>query len=195
MTSEQNDLWSRATYEAGQPSYKVSVCWSYLWVSFHVCWSHLVSFVGLFPFGMWMGQALWQRHLGPPWAWLQGSTRLSIPKIDAKLYVSFAKEAHRTTYLLQKRPIISSSLLTVATPWKTSDFKNRCKICFEQQLYLVFTCTSLTAAEIHVFSSSCQPWAFRFFRPRQSAVARLEVEEYLAPSWICATVRLPSQRG
>ena len=33
-----------------------------------------------------------------------------------KLWVSFAKEPHKRDYILQKRPIILSSLLIVATP-------------------------------------------------------------------------------
>jgi len=35
-----------------------------------------------------------------------------------KLQVSFAKEPYKTDYILQKRPIISRSLVLVATPYK-----------------------------------------------------------------------------
>ena len=35
-----------------------------------------------------------------------------------KLYVSFAKEPYQRDYILQKRPIILRSLLSVATPYK-----------------------------------------------------------------------------
>jgi hypothetical protein len=42
------------------------------------------------------------------WLWLVGST---------KLYVSFAKEPYKRDDILQKRPIILSILLTVATPY------------------------------------------------------------------------------
>jgi len=41
------------------------------------------------------------------WLWLVGSI---------KLYVSFAEESYKTAHILQKRPIILSILLTVATP-------------------------------------------------------------------------------
>jgi len=41
------------------------------------------------------------------WLWLVGSI---------KLYVSFAKEAYKRDNILQKRRIILSILLTVATP-------------------------------------------------------------------------------
>ena len=42
------------------------------------------------------------------WLWLVGSI---------KLYVSFAKETYKRADILQKRPIILSILLTVATPY------------------------------------------------------------------------------
>ena len=42
------------------------------------------------------------------WLWLVGSM---------KLQVSFAKEPYKRDYILQKRPIILSILLTVATPY------------------------------------------------------------------------------
>jgi len=42
------------------------------------------------------------------WLWLVGSIKLS---------VSFAKETYKRDAILQKRPIISSILLTVATPY------------------------------------------------------------------------------
>jgi len=41
------------------------------------------------------------------WLWLVGSN---------KLYVSFAKEPYNRDDILQKRPILSSILLTIATP-------------------------------------------------------------------------------
>jgi len=41
------------------------------------------------------------------WLWIVGSI---------KFYVSFAKEPYKSDIILQKRPIISSILLTVATP-------------------------------------------------------------------------------
>ena len=44
------------------------------------------------------------------WLWLVAST---------KLYVSFAKEAYKRDDILQKRPIILSILLTVATTYTT----------------------------------------------------------------------------
>jgi len=47
------------------------------------------------------------RHMG--WLWLVGSI---------KLYVSFAKEPYKRDDILQKRPIILSILLTVATPYE-----------------------------------------------------------------------------
>jgi len=37
--------------------------------------------------------------------------------ISSKLFVSFAKELYKTDRILQKRPIISRSLLIVATPY------------------------------------------------------------------------------
>ena len=42
------------------------------------------------------------------WLWLVGSI---------KLYASFAKEPYKRDDILQKRPIILSILLTVATPY------------------------------------------------------------------------------
>ena len=47
-------------------------------------------------------------YLGMGWLWLVGST---------KLLVSLAKEPYKRDNILQKRPIISSILLTVATPY------------------------------------------------------------------------------
>ena len=38
-----------------------------------------------------------------------------------KLKVSFAKEPHKRDYILQKRPMISRSLLIVATPYRHKD--------------------------------------------------------------------------
>ena len=43
------------------------------------------------------------------WLWLVGSI---------KLWVSFAKETYKRDDILQKRPIILSILLTVATPYE-----------------------------------------------------------------------------
>jgi len=50
------------------------------------------------------------------WLWFVGSI---------KLKVSFAKEPYKKDYILQKRPIISSILLTVATPYVMSRMKER----------------------------------------------------------------------
>jgi len=47
-------------------------------------------------------------ELNMGWLWLVGSIQL---------YVPFAKEPYKRDYILQKRPIISSILLTVATPY------------------------------------------------------------------------------
>jgi len=47
------------------------------------------------------------------WLWLVGSI---------KLYVSFAKEPYKRADILQKRPVILSILLTVATPCVTCEF-------------------------------------------------------------------------
>jgi len=51
-----------------------------------------------------------QREWYMGWLWLVGSI---------KLQVSFAKEPYKRDNILQKRPIISSILLTVATPYLT----------------------------------------------------------------------------
>ena len=48
------------------------------------------------------------RDVGMGWLWLVGSI---------KLQVSFAKEPYKRDNILQKRPIILSILLTVATPY------------------------------------------------------------------------------
>ena len=48
------------------------------------------------------------------WLWLVGSI---------KLYVSFAKEPYKRNYVLQKRPIILSILLIVATPYSQVETK------------------------------------------------------------------------
>ena len=45
------------------------------------------------------------------WLWFEGSM---------KLQVSSAKEPYKTYYILQKRPIIQSILLSVATPYDES---------------------------------------------------------------------------
>jgi len=54
------------------------------------------------------------------WLWLIGSI---------KLYVSFAKEFAKEPYkrddILQKRPIILRSLLTIATPYQHRDVETR----------------------------------------------------------------------
>jgi len=42
------------------------------------------------------------------WLWLVGSIQL---------WVSFAKKPYKIDNILQKRPIIQSILLTIATPW------------------------------------------------------------------------------
>jgi len=44
-----------------------------------------------------------------------------------KLWVSFAKEPYKRDYILQKRPIIWSILLTVATPWFNIEYSNSWK--------------------------------------------------------------------
>ena len=62
------------------------------------------------------------RHVaGMGWLWL-------VELI--KLYFSFAKEPYRRDNILQKRPIILSMLLTVATPYKdidTSQINEACR--------------------------------------------------------------------
>ena len=46
-----------------------------------------------------------------------------------KLYVSFAKEPYKRDHTLQKRPIISRSLLIVATPHPAHIFNMRIEVC------------------------------------------------------------------
>jgi len=59
------------------------------------------------------------------WLWLVGLI---------KLYVSFAKEPYKRDCILQKRPIILSVLLTVATPKLTcgSEERQGCVLVYNQ---------------------------------------------------------------
>jgi len=70
-------------------------------------------------------------HVYMGWLWLVGSI---------KLYVSFAKEPYKRDDILQKRPIISSILLTVATPYARKNAEYIMCMCIIHMCYTHTPC-------------------------------------------------------
>jgi len=66
-------------------------------------------------------------HHDMEWLWLVGSIKLS---------VSFAKEPYKRDYILQKRPMILSILLTVATPYVYVHIYTDVDVCLCIYIYI-----------------------------------------------------------
>ena len=80
---------------------------SYKWHDLFICMAWLIHVCDMT--GDMTNSTVWHASfIIMGWLWLVGSI---------KLQVSFAKETYKRDDILQKRPIISSILLTVATPY------------------------------------------------------------------------------
>jgi len=83
-------------------------------MSCHVTVCHVMSCHGMschvMSWGRWMPSSC-VKHIDMGWLWFVGSI---------KLQVSLTKETYKRDDILQKRPIILSILLTVATPYESS---------------------------------------------------------------------------
>jgi len=80
------------------------------------------------------------------WLWLVGSI---------KLQVSFAKEPYKRDYILQKRPVLLSILMTVATPYRNVDTLQHTSIHYNTLQQNILTGVRAVATCAPLFATRC----------------------------------------
>jgi len=118
------------------------------------------------------------------WLWLVGSI---------KLWVSFAKEPYRRANILQRRPIILSILLIVATPYLLSE---QCRLCCFKIIGLFCRILSLlqNIGSCVVFGGSCRTYVhifqgadLKFFN--ETKIIRISVRHLVFLETYCSTLQ------
>jgi len=103
-----------------------------------------------------------------------------------KLQVSLAKEPYKRDHVLQKRPVIWSSLLIVATPYTTVTFMFPVTTFTEHKFHAYVAVTILTRHNFHI-----DRMRHNFGLVRSMCVC---VPVFLRCFWLCVCVHSPFQK-